>query len=76
MNSYDVIIVGAGPAGIFAAYELSLKNKDLKVALIDKGLDSREMRFILCWCNNASGHTIYNQLKFILLLVVGVGNSR
>ena len=39
MNSYDVIIVGAGPAGIFAAYELSLKNKDLKVALIDKGLD-------------------------------------
>ncbi len=39
MNSYDVIIVGAGAAGIFAAYELSLKNKDLKVALIDKGLD-------------------------------------
>lgn len=39
MNSYDVIIVGAGPTGIFAAYELSLKNKDLKVALIDKGLD-------------------------------------
>ena len=39
MNSYDVIIVGAGPAGMFAAYELSLKNKDLKVALIDKGLD-------------------------------------
>lgn len=39
MNSYDVIIVGAGPAGIFAAYELSLKNKNLKVALIDKGLD-------------------------------------
>ena len=39
MNNYDVVIVGAGPAGIFAAYELSLKNKDLKVALIDKGLD-------------------------------------
>ena len=39
MKKYDVIIVGAGPAGIFAAYELFKKNKGLRVALIDKGLD-------------------------------------
>lgn len=32
---YDVVIIGAGPSGLFAAYELSKKN--LKVALIDKG---------------------------------------
>lgn len=40
---YDVIIVGAGPAGIFAAYELTLKAPQLKVLLIDKGhdIDSR-----------------------------------
>ena len=34
---YDVVIIGAGPAGLFTAYELITKNKDLKVALMDKG---------------------------------------
>ena len=36
---YDVIIVGAGPAGLFSAYELISKNKKLKIALIDKGFN-------------------------------------
>lgn len=39
MSNYDVIIVGAGPTGIFSAYELMQKKPDLKVLLIDKGLD-------------------------------------
>lgn len=40
---YDVIIIGAGPGGIFAAYELVNKNKNLKIAIIEKGkaLDKR-----------------------------------
>ncbi len=34
---YDVVIIGAGPAGLFAAYELLEKNKKIKIALLDKG---------------------------------------
>lgn len=34
---YDVVIIGAGPAGLFTAYELITKNKKLKIALMDKG---------------------------------------
>ena len=34
---YDVVLVGAGPAGYFAAYELSKLNPALKIALIDRG---------------------------------------
>lgn len=39
MEKFDVIIVGAGPAGIYCAYELIEKNANLKVLLIDKGYD-------------------------------------
>jgi len=41
--NYDVIIVGAGPGGIFSAYELVNKAPDLKVAVIEAGhaLDKR-----------------------------------
>lgn len=34
---YDVIIVGAGPAGIFTALELTKLNKKVKILIIDKG---------------------------------------
>lgn len=39
MMNYDVIVVGAGPAGIFTCYELATKAPQLKVLLIDKGKD-------------------------------------
>lgn len=37
MQNYDVIIIGAGPSGIFCAYELIKENKDLKILMVEKG---------------------------------------
>ena len=44
MKNYDVIIVGAGPGGIFAAYELTKAAPELKVAVFEAGhsLDKRK----------------------------------
>ena len=33
----DVVIIGAGPAGLFTAYELITKNPKLKITLLDRG---------------------------------------
>ena len=38
-EKYDVIIVGAGPAGLMCAYELIEKNHKLNILLVDKGKD-------------------------------------
>lgn len=38
---YDVIIIGAGPAGLFAAYELCT-NSSLKILILDKGKDIKD----------------------------------
>ena len=35
--NYDVIIIGAGPGGIFSAYELKKLSPDLKVAVFEAG---------------------------------------
>ena len=34
---YDVVIVGAGPGGIFTAYELLEKRPDLSIAVFEMG---------------------------------------
>ncbi|NDL66745.1 NAD(P)/FAD-dependent oxidoreductase [Anaerotalea alkaliphila] len=35
---FDLVIVGAGAAGVFAAYEIVRERKDLKVLMLEKGL--------------------------------------
>ena len=37
MMKYDVIIIGAGPGGIYTAYELTRKKADLKIAVFEAG---------------------------------------
>ncbi|ABB15158.1 NAD(P)/FAD-dependent oxidoreductase [Carboxydothermus hydrogenoformans] len=39
MKKYDVIIVGAGPAGIFAALEITSLKPEAKVLILEKGPD-------------------------------------
>lgn len=41
-NSYDVIIIGAGPAGIFTALELIASDKNLDILILEKGLSLKE----------------------------------
>ena len=36
-NSYDVIIIGAGPSGMFAALELVKSQPSLRIAMLEKG---------------------------------------
>ena len=37
MRMYDVLIIGAGPGGIFTAYELIERRPDLKIAIFEHG---------------------------------------
>lgn len=41
---YDVAIIGAGPAGLFAGYELIKKNKNLKVVILDQGFSVKKRK--------------------------------
>ena len=40
LNDFDLIIIGAGPAGIFTALELA--DTGMSILILEKGLDIRE----------------------------------
>ncbi len=52
VKKYDVIIAGGGPAGIFAALELS-QASDLSILLVEKGKDIDERRNLVCGLGGA-----------------------
>lgn len=35
--NYNIVIIGAGPGGIYSAYELVKANRNLKIAVIESG---------------------------------------
>jgi uncharacterized protein len=41
---YDVIIVGAGPAGIFSALELTQKHSNLNILILDRGPEIKDRK--------------------------------
>jgi uncharacterized FAD-dependent dehydrogenase len=47
-EKYDLIIVGAGPAGIFTALELTRQNLPLRILLLEKGQELNERSSLTC----------------------------
>ena len=48
MEKYDLIIVGAGPAGIFTAVELLRHGSKKKILLVEKGKPVEKRRLLRC----------------------------
>lgn len=67
-STFPIVIIGAGPAGLFAAYEL-VKNKKRKILILEKGnnLASRSAKETLCGVGG-SGTFSDGKLHFSLTL--------
>ena len=57
MKKYDVIIVGAGPGGVFAAHEFAKKSKGLKIACFEQGKELVKRHCPIHW--TPAGHQPY-----------------
>ncbi|MGA9348486.1 MAG: NAD(P)/FAD-dependent oxidoreductase [Anaerolineae bacterium] len=68
-HHYDVIIVGAGPAGIFTALELS-KHAKLNILMLEKGPEIEKRR---CPARRPGGHCTHCRPCFLLCGWGGAG---
>lgn len=58
MKKYDVIIVGAGASGIFAAYEMCKNNNKLNILMIEKGHEFKKKKMSYRWQEYKILHTL------------------
>jgi len=56
-NTWDALIIGAGPAGMFAAYELAEAGRGLRIAMVDIGKAALQRK---CPINTDSANTCLN----------------
>ena len=58
-KSFDIVIVGAGPAGIFACFEILDRDPDCKIALIDMGprLENRKTNEVMSGFGGAGSYS-------------------
>ena len=66
MHRYDIIIIGAGPAGLFASYYL-LQNSNARILLVEKGPESQSR---LC-IHNCDDCTIRDRCS----ILCGIGGA-
>ncbi|HNW23692.1 MAG TPA: NAD(P)/FAD-dependent oxidoreductase, partial [Candidatus Dojkabacteria bacterium] len=59
MKKYDYIIVGGGPAGLFACYEILKKSKGKSIALIDLGkrIENRSSKDVMTGIGGAGTYS-------------------
>jgi uncharacterized FAD-dependent dehydrogenase len=68
MHKYDLIIVGAGPAGIFTALEMVTMKIPLRILLLEKGMELDQRKSLICgW----GGSGAYSDGKLTLTPEIG-----
>ena len=63
---YDVMIIGAGPGGIFAAYEFVQKKPDLKIIVFEAGHELSKRHYINKYLLLIKGELMERKLKLVL----------
>src|SRR5450756_122179 len=68
MHKFDLIIVGAGPAGIFTALEIVKMQIPIRILLLEKGMELDQRKSLICgW----GGSGAYSDGKLTLTPEIG-----